>query len=175
MTLRPSIAEYPSYFETYISKVPENDILEVLSRQGAEVAAVFDRVPAASGGYRYGEGKWSLLELVNHIADTERIMAYRALCFARGEQVNLPSFDENLYAANADVSARTLADLLEELRLARAANLHFFRHLPAADWLRQGIANHNPTSVRAIAFVMAGHLRHHLKIIEERYLPGLAG
>lgn len=173
MTERPSPAEYPSYFETYISKVPEEDILEVLARQGAEVAAIFDRVPAGAGAHRYAEGKWSLLQLLCHLVDTERIMAYRALCFARGEQTNLPSFDENLYADNADVSARTIADLLEELRLARAANLYFFRHLPAADWLRQGVANHNATSVRAIAWVIAGHLRHHLKIVEERYLPGL--
>jgi hypothetical protein len=173
MTERPLKDEYPSFFETYISQVPEEDILEVLARQGADVAAVFDQVPAGAGHYRYAEGKWSLVQLLNHIVDTERIMAYRALCFARGEQQSLPSFDENIYAAGADVSARTIADLLEELRLVRASNLHLFRHLTDADWQKQGLANNWPITVRSLAWVIAGHLRHHLKIVRERYLPGV--
>jgi hypothetical protein len=173
MTERPLKDEYPAFFETYISQVPEEDILEVLARQGADVAAVFDRVPAGAGHYRYAEGKWSLVQLLNHIVDTERIMAYRALCFARGEQQSLPSFDENIYAAGADVSARTIADLLEELRLVRASNLHLFRHLTDADWRKQGLANNWPITVRSLAWVIAGHLRHHLKIVRERYLPGV--
>lgn len=174
LTNRPSPDEYPAYFETYISQVPEEDILEVLQRQGGEIAAVFAGLPPAAGHFRYAPGKWTLLELLNHVVDTERIMAYRALCFARGEQQDLPSFDENLYAATASVEHRTLEDLLEELRLVRAANLHLFRHLTAEDWQRQGSANHRATTARALAWVMAGHLRHHLGIVEQRYLTALA-
>ncbi len=177
MTERPSPDEYPSYFETYISKVGEDDILAVLERQGGEISAVFERVPPAAGHFRYAPGKWTLLELLNHLVDTERIMAYRALCFARGEKENLPSFDENVYAdtSAAGVERRTLADLLEELRLVRTSNLALFRHFTEEDWKRQGLANHRPTSARSLAFVIAGHLRHHLGIVEERYLPAMAG
>lgn len=173
--LRPTPDEYPAYFETYISKVPEDDILEVMQRQGAEVAAVFAALPPAAGHFRYAPGKWNLLELLNHVVDTERIMAYRALCFARGEKQNLPSFEENGYAATASVAHRTLEDLLEELRLVRASNLHLFRHFTAEDWRRQGTANNRTTTARALAWVMAGHLRHHLGIVAERYLPAMAG
>lgn len=175
MIARPPAEEYPPYFETYISKVPEDDILAVFAAQDGELDAVFAALPPAAGHFRYAPGKWSLNTLLGHLVDTERIMAYRALCFARGEEGNLPSFDENVYADGANFEERTLADLLEELHLVRASNLFLFRHLAAGDWLKIGSANQRRTSVRALAFMMAGHLRHHLGIVRERYLPALAG
>jgi len=170
MSRRPLASEYPPPFETYISKVPEDDILAVFAGQSEELDALVAKVPAGSEGFRYADGKWSIRELVGHVVDTERIMAYRALCIARGEQQDLPSFDENLYVEGANFEDRTLADLLEEFHLVRSANLHLFRHLAPESFLLQGTANHRQISVRALAFMMAGHVRHHLAILEERYL-----
>lgn len=175
MIARPPVSEYPAYFETYISKVPEDDILAVFAAQDGEVDAVFASLPPAAGQFRYAPGKWTLNTLLGHLVDTERIMAYRALCFARGEEGNLPSFDENVYADGANFAERTLADLLEEFHLVRRSNRFLFEHLAEGDWLKIGTANQRQTSVRSLAWMMAGHVRHHLGIVAERYLPALAG
>ena len=172
---RPLAADYPAPFEVYISKVPEDDIFEVLEAQSAELRATFAALPAAAGHFRYAPGKWTLHELLGHVIDTERVMAYRALCFARGEQGGLPAFDENLYVEAANFEERTVADLLEEFDLVRQSNLALFRHLAPAAWQRKGTANNRTISVRALAYMLAGHFRHHLGVVRERYLTALAG
>ena len=123
--------------------------------------------------FRYAEGKWSIREVVGHVVDTERIMGYRACCVARGETASLPGFDENAYVQNASFDACPLPELLDELAVVREGNLALFRHLDAGAWSRVGTANAHPISVRALAYVMLGHPRHHLAVLRERYLPHL--
>lgn len=171
---RPSTAEYPVYFETYVSKVPEEDILPVLEAQPGELAAGLAGLPEAAGGFRYAADKWTIREVIGHLIDTERVMAYRALCFARGEQEGLPAFDENRYVENANFEERTLADLLAEFSAVRQANVLLFRNLAAGAWARKGTANNRTLTVRALAWVMAGHVRHHVAVLEERYFTALS-
>ena len=123
--------------------------------------------------FRYAEGKWSIKEVIGHIADVERIFVFRALCFARGEAVALPGFDENEYARQSNAGSRPLKDLVDELRTVRAATVSFFAGLSEKELLRRGTANQNGYTVRALAFIIAGHERHHVRIVAERYLPGL--
>jgi uncharacterized damage-inducible protein DinB len=127
--------------------------------------------PAAD--HRYAEGKWSIKEVLGHLIDADRIFLYRALCFARGEPNELPGWDENEYVARAKFGARPLAGLVAELRAARADTVSFFSGLDAEELMRRGTANRRGYSVRSIAYVIAGHERHHARILRERYLPGL--
>jgi hypothetical protein len=170
---RPAAGEYAPYFERYVTQVPEGaDILEILRRQGDETAALLGGLTEQDGGFRYADGKWSIREVVGHVADTERIMVYRAVCFARGERAPLPGFEENDYVRNAKFDARPLADLVAEFRAVRAATIPFFAGLDAEELRRTGTANDKPYSVRAVAFIVAGHERHHVGILRDRYLAG---
>jgi hypothetical protein len=170
---RPAAEEYAPYFGRYIEQVPEGDVLDTLRRQVDDTVALVGKVGDGDADFRYAEGKWSIKEVVGHVADTERIMVYRALCFARGEAAALPGFDENEYVARAKFTGRKLGDLLAELRLVRAATVAFFAGLDVEELMRRGTANNRPYSVRAVAYIVAGHERHHAKILAERYLPGL--
>lgn len=170
---RPAPTEYVPYFAKYVELVPEGDVLDLLTRQADETAAMIGALSDRDGDFRYAEGKWAIKEVVGHITDTERIFVYRALCFARGEAAGLPAFDENEYVRRANFSSRSLKDLLAELRTVRAATLSFLTGLDAEAIARRGIANKREYTVRAIAYIIAGHERHHVKIITERYLPGL--
>ena len=170
---RPATDEYAPYFQRYIDQVPAGDVLELLGRQVEETATLLAGVSERDAGFRYAEGKWSIRDVVGHVADTERIFVYRALCFARGERAMLPGFEENDYVANAKFGGRSLADLVAELRTVRAATLGFFAGLDPEELLRRGSANHRPYTVRSIAYITAGHERHHVKILTERYLPPL--
>ena len=127
-------------------------------------------VPASRGDYRYAPGKWTLKEVIGHLADTERVFAYRALSIARGDPSPLPSFDDQAWVAEMGAGDRTLADTVEEFALVRRASIALFRHLPPAAWLRRGMASEHPASVRALAYVMAGHATHHLEVVGARYL-----
>ena len=170
---RPPATEYASAFERYVSRVPEGDVVAALARQIDEVIGGFDKARGAAERYRYAPDKWSVREMVGHMVDTERIMGYRAVCVARGEAASLPGFDENAYVANASFDECPLRELLEEFAQVREGHLAFFRHLSPEAWQRKGLANANPISVRALAYVMAGHPRHHLGVFQERYLPHL--
>lgn len=171
---RPGSSEYGPYFGEYIARVPDGDVLELLRRQLNETAAMLGKLGDRDADYRYADGKWSIKEVVGHVADAERIMVYRALCFARGDTVHLPGFEENEYVARAKFSGRLLSDLLAEFRAVRAATVAFFSGLDTEELARRGTANDNPYSVRAVAYIVAGHERHHAAILAERYLPGLA-
>jgi hypothetical protein len=171
---RPLPADYAPYFETYVSKVPETRVLPVLAGQGEELRRALATVGEDQAGFRYAAGKWSIREVVGHLADTERLMAYRALCFARGEQQGLPGFDEDAYVAQAGFDAVPLAELVEEFQVVRGGSLLFFRHLGAEAWRRGGTANKKVLTVRSLAYIMAGHVRHHLGTLRERYHVGAA-
>jgi hypothetical protein len=170
---RPEPTEFVPYFARYIDLVPQGDVLELLKRQVDETGALVGGLSDHDADFRYAEGKWSVKEVIGHIADTERIFVYRALCFARGEPGGLPGFDENAYVRGAGFGARRLPDLLGELRTVRAATLAFFSGLGAEELVRRGTANNREYSVRAVAYIIAGHERHHAGIVTERYLPGL--
>jgi len=170
---RPASTEYVPYFARYVDLVPDGDVLELLRRQVDETAALVGKLSDRDAEYRYAEGKWSVKQVMGHLADAERIFLYRALCFARGEPKELPGWDENEYVERAAFGARRLADLVAELGAARASTVSFFAGLDAGELLRKGTANGRGYTVRAVAYITAGHERHHCNIIRERYLPGL--
>lgn len=169
---RPAPGEYNPYFERYVSRVPEPDVLPVLEAQRAEVRGVLSGVPEERGGYRYAPEKWSVRQMVGHVIDTERIFAYRALCIARGETAALPGFEQDDYVAAAGHDGWTLAELREDFDAVRRSNVAMLAHLDEPAVRRVGTASGHPTSVRALAFIMAGHVRHHLGILAERYAIG---
>jgi hypothetical protein len=167
---RPTPTEYAPYYEGYIAHVSETDILPVLRSQLDELDVLLGRVKPDHETFRYAAGKWSIRQLVGHLIDSERVFGYRALCIARGEQQNLPGFDQNDYMLTAPYDRIELEDLLSEMRLVRLSNIAMFRTLDEESWSRVGTANANQVTVRALAFIMAGHVRHHMNVLRERYL-----
>ena len=166
---RPEPDEVPPHFTGYVGNVPERDPLEVLATQIDVTTGLLAGLSDTDALRRYAPGKWSVKEVVGHVADTERIMAYRALCIARGDQTPLPGFDENAYVPPARFDARSLADLVAELRTARGATLALFRSFDADAWKRRGTASGKPISVRALGYVIPGHERHHVEVLKSRY------
>lgn len=166
---RPEPDEIPSHYLGYIKRVPENDPVIACASQIEETAALLHGVSESDAMYRYGRGKWSIKEVVGHLADTERIMSYRALRIARGDVTPLPSFDENAYVPVARFDSRSLADLVGELRTVRAATLALLRTFDPEAWQRRGTASGKPVSVRALGFMIPGHERHHVEILRTRY------
>jgi hypothetical protein len=169
---RPLETEYAPDYQGYVDQVSERDIMQVLRSEIDDLDVLLARVPAEKETYAYADGKWTIREVVGHLIDGERVFGYRALCIARGEKQNLPGFDQNDYMATAPYNQVELEDLLSEIRLARLSNIAMFRSLDEEAWNRVGTANNNQVTVRAIAFIMAGHVRHHLKVLRERYLAG---
>src|ERR1043166_2263814 len=167
---RPVETEYAPYYQSYVNQVSENDIIAVLRSELDDLDVLLDRVPADKETYAYSEGKWTIRELVGHLIDGERVFGYRAFCIARGEKQNLPGFEQDDYLQTAPYNHINLEDLLSEWRLVRLSNIAMFRTLDEDAWNRVGTANNNEVTVRAIAFVMAGHTRHHMNILRERYL-----
>ena len=166
----PTAGEYGQPYAGYIARVPGGeDILALLARQQTEVVERFRAVPEGRGSHRYAPGKWSVKEVVVHLSDVERIFAYRALRVARGDETPLPGFDENRYAPESGADAHPLGALVTEWADVRQATLAFLRHLPPQAWTRRGTASSHPVSVRALAWIMAGHVSHHLSTLEERY------
>ena len=166
---RPSETEYAPFYAGYVALVPETDILAVLAGQLTEVRRVAASIAPDRETWRYAEGKWSFREVVGHLVDAERVFGYRAFCFSRGETAALPSFDENQYVAAATSDAIPLRELVEELALVRQSNQAFLRRLRDPEWTRVGTASGKPVTVRALAWIMAGHPRHHLNILRDRY------
>jgi hypothetical protein len=166
---RPGEGEYAPFYARYVGLVPETDIVAVLERQAGELRELAASVPAEREAFRYAEGKWSVREVLGHLVDGERILGYRAFCISRGEKAGLPSFDENHYVAEARSNAIPVRELADELTLVRESNLAFLRRLEPREWERAGTASGKPITVRALAWVMAGHPRHHVEILRERY------
>ena len=147
----------------------EEEILPVLRSQLDALDVLLGRVKPEHETYRYAEGKWSIREIIGHLIDGERVFGYRAFCIARGEQQNLPGFEQNDYMVTAPYDRIDLEDLLSEFRLVRLSNIAMLRTLDEEAWMRIGTANDNQVSVRALAFIMAGHVRHHMEVLRERY------
>lgn len=168
---RPAQGEYAAYAKADIDRVAGDDAVAALEAQLTETLSFLGPIEeAAASGHTYASGKWTLKQVVGHMMDDERIFAYRALCVARGEPAPLPGFDENEYMHFSGFEERTLADLLEEYRTIRAATISLFRGLDASAWMRRGVVNGHDASVRGLAFHLAGHELHHLRILREEYL-----
>jgi len=168
---KPLASEYEStYIKYYIDLVQGDDVIKALEQQLQSSQKFLKLLSEEQGGFAYAENKWTLKEVVGHIIDTERIMAYRILCISRGEKQSLPGFDENEYVKNAFFNKRTLTDLINELRAVRESNILLFRSFDEETLSRKGIANGKEISVRAILFMMAGHELHHINVIRTKYL-----
>lgn len=166
---RPKPGEYTPYYDRYISLIPGNDILATLTTQLPKTVALLSARGEQDGELRYAPGKWSVKEVVGHMIDTERIMTYRALRIARNDRTPMEGFEQDDYVRDGPYADLRLADLVEEFKTVRAATLALFRNLRPSDWARRGTANKNEVTVRALAYIIAGHELHHRHILEERY------
>lgn len=169
---RPAPGEFASFYAGYIAAVPDGDLIERLGVEGAASAALLRSLDRTTAGHRYAPDKWSVLEVFGHLVDSERVFAYRALRFARGDATPLAGFDENLFAVEAGHGGRRPEDLAGELEAVRAATIALFASLAPAAWQRRGEANGHPVSVRALGWTTAGHELHHRGILRERYGVG---
>ncbi len=165
---RPDTTEYAPSYEAYIGLVPESDILTVLDRQIEDTVTLLRDLSEAAAETRHAPYTWSIKEVVGHLIDCERIFGVRALRFARNDPTALPGFDENPYVAIAHFDARPMDSLVQEFELLRRSHLLFFGGLDGEAWLRSGVANDHPVTVRALAYVIAGHERHHATILRKR-------
>ena len=166
----PDRSEAAEYYFTYIDQVGAGDICDILEVQTGEMVALLRAIPEEVSQHRYAPGKWSIRQVLSHINDAERLFVFRALWFARGFDTPLPSFDQDIAIATAAADDRLLSVHAEEFRAIRSATLPFFAHLPEEAWGRRGTASGNPFTVRALAYITAGHVAHHARILRERYL-----
>ena|SRR5215472_16204729 len=167
---RPERDEYAPHYDKYVQLVPEGDITTTLSQQLESTLTLFETIDEAQARKRYAPDKWSIKELVGHVIDAERVFAYRAMRFARNDQTPLPAFEQDDYVSSANSDARQFSDLREEFAHVRRANIHFFRALGEEAWRRRGIASEVEVTVRALAYIIAGHEAHHVNILKQRYL-----
>lgn len=166
----PQIDEYAEFHKGYMARVAgEADAIALLDRQRDAIEAL-RQLTLEQASYRYQPDKWSVREIIGHLSDSERVFAYRLLCIARGDTTRLPGFDEQAYAATSNADRRTLNDLVDELASVRAATLTLVRSLDEGVLSRRGTVNDWSLSVRALAFITAGHFAHHLAVLRERYL-----
>ena len=166
---RPATDEYAPNYERYVSLVGSENILTILAQQITEAAKAAEAFSAGRETYRYGEGKWSVRELFGHLIDAERVFGYRLFCISRGEKRSLPGFDENEYVSAGGACDRPLRSLVEEFALLRRANVQMMRGFTSEQWSQSGVANDVPVTSRAIAYILAGHLMHHLEVLQTRY------
>jgi len=166
----PEATEAAPYYFTYINQVEPGDIVETLVRQGRDVHSTLGHLSEEQSLHRYAPEKWTIREVLGHINDTERLFVLRAFWFARGFDTPLPSFDQNVAMAASGANGRSWRSHVEEFHAVRSATITFFDSLPGEAWTRHGIASDNPFSVRALAYLCAGHAAHHMKILQERYL-----
>lgn len=173
MIERPDASEYAPFYAGYIAKIPAESLLEILERQSQELRDLAATVSPDQELHRYEPGKWSVREVFGHLIDGERVFGYRAFRIGRGDKTPLPGFDENEFIAGSHYHDQDLAALAEEFALVRAGNLAVFKGLSDEDWRHAGTANGQPISARALAFIMAGHVEHHVAILGEQYGVGV--
>lgn len=173
LSTKPAPSEYGVYYGRYISLVPEGDILGALREQSSRTKALFSGITDEQGAFRYEASKWSIKQMFGHMIDAERIFAYRALRIARNDKTPIEGFEQDDYVSNAWFDRRKVTELLDEYTAVRNATVLLFRNLEEEAWTRKGTASNNPVSVRALAYIIAGHELHHYKVLEERYLSKL--
>jgi hypothetical protein len=167
---RPLEGEFLPYYERYIALVPEGDVLSTLESQMRETQGLLHGLPASIATYRYAPDKWSVNELVGHVIDSERIFAARALRFARNDPTPLPGFEQDDYVRNSSFDSFPFVELTAEWDAVRRTTVLLFQHLEESAWMRRGVANNAEVSVRALAYIIAGHELHHREILQARYL-----
>lgn len=166
----PVVGEYSEYFGRYIGRVPPGDVVTTIREQFADTLALLRGIDPSRTTRGYASGKWSIRDVVLHVADTERVMGYRALRIARGDTTPLASFDENAWAPVAAANTRSMESLIAELEATRRSTIAMLEGLPPEAWQRTGTASGDPVSVRALAWIIAGHERHHVALLRDRYL-----
>jgi len=169
-TRKPAPGEYSPYYDRYISLVASEDILGILETQLVETVSVLSTCSEQQGEFRYSPGKWNMKEVLGHVADTERIFAYRALRISRNDKTPMAGFEQDDYVRNGPFAHCRLAKLVEDFSRVRQATLSLFGNLPEDAWLRRGVANNNEITVRAVAYIIAGHELHHRRILQQLYL-----
>lgn len=167
---RPEKTEYDAYYERYVSLVEETDIVSAMEKQIGELENLLSSVSEEKSLYAYAPGKWTIKEMIGHLTDGEKIFAYRALRISRNDKTPIEGFEQDGYIESSNFNAAPLKDLIDELILARKSNLIMFKNLRSNDWNNVGTASDVPVSVRGLAYIMVGHIRHHAKILRERYL-----
>src|SRR6266478_8488593 len=170
MIERPQPTEVASYYFTYINQVPGDDPIAAIENQLAESRALFSEISEEKSLHRYAPDKWSIRQVLNHVTDTERAFAFRALSFARGLESPLPSYDQNIAASGAEADQVSWAAHVEEFRRVRLSTISLFRNMPSQAWARSGIASDNHFTVRALAYIIPGHFAHHVSVLRQRYL-----
>lgn len=161
--------EYAPYFSSYVKLVAEGNLTNILTKQLEETINLLQDISEEQAHFRYGPEKWSLKEVIGHMADTERVMGYRLLTIARSETTALPGFDENEFIQNASFNNQSVDELLQNLQAVRLSTIHLIKSLTTEDYIRRGVANNSETTVRALIVIIAGHELHHCNIIRERY------
>jgi hypothetical protein len=167
---KPEATEHTPYFSRYIDLVKSNDILKTLAIQIDGSLALLRSIPSSKSHYRYAPDKWSINEVIGHILDTERVFAYRAMTIARNDKASLPGFEQDDWIRGSSFDSFPLAELISEFECIRRANIYLFQHLTADAWMRRGKANNAEISVRALAYIIAGHEFHHIQILKTKYL-----
>lgn len=167
---RPQQGEFPAYYTNYIALVPEGDLPQFLEIQGKEIMATLENIETEKENFRYAEGKWTTKELIGHLIDTERIMAFRALVFSRGEAQSIPGFNENDYVKAGGFAGRSLASLIAEFKSLRTSNIDLMASFSSDQLAQIGNANGLTVTVAALCYIIAGHAAHHINILTDRYL-----
>ncbi len=170
MIKRPNESEFPEFYHTYIKQIPDVDIIEFLEKQKRLFVGLVDSIPEDQLLYRYAEGKWTIKQVIGHIIDTERIMAFRALVFSRGERQAIPGFDENEYVEKGAFNKKEITSLIDEFLTLRASNLAMIKNFDENMALKKGNANDFWFSVRSLVYIIAGHTEHHMQVIKSKYL-----
>jgi hypothetical protein len=170
MLHRPTENEYPNYYQPYVKLVPEGGVVQILQENLLAVVKLFKGISEEEALHRYAPGKWSVKEVIGHIIDTERIMSYRLMRVARGDQTPLAGFNETDYVQAAQTNSLSMEAILGDFKATRTASITLIQNTPAESWANKGNANGMEITTRAIAYIIAGHEMHHRKIVEERYL-----
>jgi DinB superfamily len=166
---RPQAGEYAPYYERYISLIQDDDILATLDRQRGQMVQMLCGLSEADGDFRYAAEKWNVKEVMGHVCDSERVFAYRALRIARGDTTPMEGFEQDDYVKNGPFARHPIAEVIEDYIAVRRATISLFRSLDEVAWSRRGVANKNEVTVRALAYMIAGHEMHHRRILEEKY------
>lgn len=168
--MKPKPEDYDAIYDGYISLIGDDDIIEVLKEQRKTSEKFLKTFTEKQGNYSYADGKWTVKEVLGHVIDTEKIMAYRALSFARGEKQSLPGFEQDDYVAESNFNKRSLADLINEFITIRESNIILFKSFNEEILIRRGTASESEVTVLALIYIIAGHEKHHMKFLKERYV-----